>query len=119
MKYFQLLFLVMLFSACQKQTPTAATLRGSLDAASSITNTASRDDALGELAIHAAEAKDLEVTKQALGRITSVDAKDKAAEAAALAFAKKAETKAATEIARMINSTALQDRTLNAVAKSR
>ena len=118
MKYLLLLLVVALFSACQKQSSTAASLRGRLDAASSIMDVASRDEAFAKLATDAAEAKNAEVSKQAIGSILSVNTKDHAAEAAALALAKQAETSSATEIARMILDTTIRDRTLKAVAKN-
>lgn len=117
MKYLPLLLLVTLLSACQKPTPTAAALNGRMDAADSISNSATRDDALTKLAAGAAAANDLEVTTKALERINNFAQKDQAEQTCATLLAKQSETRAAAKVAGMINSIELRDRTPQAVAK--
>ncbi len=118
MKHLVLLLALLLFGACQKPVQTPDTLRARLEAAGVMTNVKSQDEAFAAVAKDAAAAKDIEITKQAVGRIVSMPLKDEIAEACALILVKKADFAAANLLARMITSVPIRERTLMAIAKS-
>jgi hypothetical protein len=112
-----LLAAVLLMSACGKQSTSDPAMQGRLDAANAISEPNSRNGALAQLAIDAANAKDVRATTKALDGINEPSLKNSTAATCALAFSGKRETKTATEIAQLISEPSLRNSTLQSIAK--
>ena len=117
MKYLGLLLAVVLLSACDKQPATASALQGRLEAALSISEPNSHNEALGKVATDAADAKDIPTTTKAIESISDPNLKNNTAAKCALALSKMTEPKAATGIAQLITDPNLHNNTLQAIAK--
>ena len=117
MKYSALLFTLMLFGACEKESATSGSLHARLEAAKTIGSQEPRDEALAKVAIDAAEAKEADVATQAVQKIGDQHQRDNTARTCALTLSKNGEAKAATIIAQGIGDQAVRDNTLKEVAK--
>ena len=117
MKYLGLLLAVMLLSACDKQSATGSALQGRLEAAKSISEPNSRDGSLGNVAIDAANAKDISTTTKALESMSEQNLKNSTAATCALALSKLTEPKSATVIAQLITDPNLRNSTLQTIAR--
>ena len=94
-----------------------ASLSSRYEAAKAITNTAQRDQSLSVVAGDAAREGDATVVKKCIQSITASAAKDDAAFTSAVVLAKAEKGQEATEVARMITSTARRDEALAKIAK--
>jgi len=109
-----------------KQPPTASTetrkrlrqtLAERLEAATAISGSNEKDSALATLARDAAAAGEATLVKQALGRISSSETRDRSCYEAALTLAKRGLRKAAVEVAKTIAGNSTRDRALTELAK--
>ena len=100
-----------------KQPQSAEQLKGRLDAASTMTNVAQRDDALSTIALDAADAGEGDIVKKALEGMSNVSKKNDTAYDAALKLSERGKTPAAVEVAKMISNTAKQNEALSKIAK--
>jgi hypothetical protein len=116
MKYLGLFFAAVLLSACNKQPVAASPMQGRLEAANSISEPNARNEALGKVAIDAANAKDMATTTKAIEGITLPALMNSTAATCALAFSRKADPKSATTIARLISEPNLRNSTLQSIA---
>ena len=112
-----LLAVVVLLSACGKQSPSDPAMQGRLEAANAISEPNSRNGSLAKLALDAANAKDLRTTTKALDSINEPNLKNSTAATCALAFSTNHDTKTATEIAQLISDPNLRNNTLQSIAK--
>jgi hypothetical protein len=88
-----------------------------LDAAKAINNSATRDEALRQVAIDAAASEDGDTARKAVEAINNSATKDAAASRAALRLAKVGRGDDANAVARLIGNSALRDSTLAKIAK--
>ena len=133
MKYLHLFIFLALSAACDRSgsghltkmatpaPPSAETtpLQGRLAAAKSISDDDARYAALRTLSLDAANAGNSEIVLGALRAIKLTSTKDRTAEECALILAKAPQPKAANDVAGLISSTEMRDRTLKTIAEGR
>ena len=117
MKYLGLLLVVMLLSACDKQSSAGSPLQGRLEAANAISDPNARNESLGKVAIDAANAKDIPTTTKAIKSISEPNRMNSTAATCAIALSSKTEPKSATAIAQLITDPNLRNSTLQTIAK--
>lgn len=113
--------LVLVFGCGRSQTPrepqTPDQLKGRLDAATKITNSTERNEALQTIAEDAADAGISEIVIKALEGITNSSTRNDVAADCALRLAKKGETKGATTVAEGITNSTKRNEVLGKIAK--
>ena len=117
MKYLTLLLAVALLGACEKQSAADSPLHARLEAAKAISEPNTRNESLGQVALDAANAKDIPTVTKALESISEPNRMNNIAATCALTLSKMTEPKSATAIAQLITDVNLRNSTLQTIAK--
>jgi hypothetical protein len=92
-------------------------LKGRLDAANGISNSAEKNAALKSVAEDAADSGVVDVVVKAVEGISNTTTRSEVAAACARKLAKRGDTKGATDVAQLISNTSMKNEVLGEIAK--